>query len=860
MDTLVADPQRSIRPPRVTRISLLAPCDGWALPITDIPDPVFSAAMLGNGIAIDPSSAVLCAPCPGVVTMIHHAHHALTLAVQDGPDILMHIGLETLSLNGEGFEVHVAEGQAVAAGDRLISFGLDLLARRAASLISPIIVTGADWAVLHQTVGRLVHQGEVIMEIALLAPAAESGVAAGPVPAAYALRPVPPRQVVVQAEGGIHARPAGLIANCAGNFAADISLAAHGRQANARSPTSVMALGVQQGDAVTVAATGEDAAAAVGALCEMLAKLGAGAPATGTVAAPQATVTAPVLSRPSEFLLHGVAAAPGTAVGRTLRLVRQRLEVTEAGAGAAVEQARLAAALEATQTDMLGRIRAAGASPDAEILRAHLAFLRDPDLASASDAFVQAGKSAGFAWRSVVDREVATLEGSGVARIAERADDLRDVARLVLLRLAGRTEIAPELPPRTILIEDDLLPSQLTGLDLSRVAGICTASGGPTSHVAILAASHGIPALVAIGPALLEIADGTTVLLDAGAGTCRIDPSPALLRDAEAKMAAGSAAAAALRAQASKPCQMADGTPIALVANLGGLADVALALANGAEGCGLLRTEFLFLGQQAAPSEDEQHAAYQAIASALGGRTLIIRTLDPGADKVLPYLAMPLEANPSLGLRGIRMSLWRPEILHTQLRAILRVEPPGQCLIMLPMVATLDELRQVRRVLDAEKAALGRTDGVKLGIMVEVPSAALMADLLGREADFFSIGTNDLTQYTLAMDRTNPNLAKQVDAFHPAVLRLIAMAAQGAAAHGGWTGVCGGLASTPMAAPVLIGLGVTELSATPAAIPRVKALVAGLTMQTCRDVAKQALAQPSAEAVRSLLARLWPDA
>lgn len=860
MDTELARPREADTPPRVTRISLQAPFDGWAMPISEIPDAVFSGCMLGNGIGLDPSGSVLCAPCAGTVTMVHRARHALTLAAQGGPDILMHIGLDTVSLGGDGFTVHVAEGQRVAAGDPLISFDLDGIAQRVPSLISPIIVTGTEWAILSQTTGRMVRQGDVVMEIAALAPAFGPDVAPASIVQGSAIAlPVPSRDVVVRAEGGIHARPAGLIAECAGRFAAQTSLEAHGRQANARSPTSVLALGVQQGDTVTLSATGSDGVAAIDALCTLMTGPHQAAPAvTPTVRAPPPPP--PYAGSDTGTVLHGVEAAPGVAIGRILRLTRERLEVTEAGQDVAAEQARLATALQSSQTELLGRIQAAGASPGADILRAHLAFLRDPDLAAVAGSLMELGKSAGFAWRSAVDRQITAIEGTGVARIAERVDDLRNVAHRVLLMLAGRTETVPELPPQTILIEDDLLPSQLIGLDLARVAGICTASGGPTLHVAILAASHGIPALVAIGPALLQVPNGTTVLLDAAAGTCRIDPSPALLQDAAARIAASGAAALALRADTQKACRMADGTAIAVVANLGGVTDVAAALANGAEGCGLLRSEFLFLGRETAPGEDEQHAAYQAIATALAGRPLIIRTLDPGADKVLPYLGLPPEANPSLGLRGIRMSLWRPEILRTQLRAILRVEPAGQCLIMLPMIATLDELQQVRQALDAEKAAMGRTDDVKLGIMVEVPSAALLSGLLAQEADFFSVGTNDLTQYTLAMDRGNPNLARQVDALHPAVLQLIGLAAKGAAAHGRWTGVCGSLASVPLAAPVLIGLGVTELSATPASIPKLKAMIRQLTMDTCREVAQEALALPSAAAVRALLARHWPDA
>jgi phosphocarrier protein FPr/phosphocarrier protein len=295
-------------------------------------------------------------------------------------------------------------------------------------------------------------------------------------------------------------------------------------------------------------------------------------------------------------------------------------------------------------------------------------------------------------------------------------------------------------------------------------------------------------------------------------------------------------------------------------ANLGSLADVKPALAGGAEGSGLLRSEFLFLNRDAPPDEESQLADYQAIATALEGRPLVIRTLDAGADKALPYLEMEEGENPQLGVRGVRLGLERPDLLRTQLRAILRVKPVGQCKIMLPMIADVEEVRTVRKMVDEEKAKLGIAAKVEFGIMIEVPSAAVMANELASETDFFSVGTNDLTQYVLAMDRMNPALARYVDALHPAVLRLIKTAADGAHAHGRWIGVCGALAAAPLAAPVLVGLGVTELSGTAKAVPQVKAMLRKVTEAECREAAEEALAQKTAADVRAALAARWPDA
>ncbi|TMJ16789.1 MAG: phosphoenolpyruvate--protein phosphotransferase, partial [Alphaproteobacteria bacterium] len=286
---------------------------------------------------------------------------------------------------------------------------------------------------------------------------------------------------------------------------------------------------------------------------------------------------------------------------------------------------------------------------------------------------------------------------------------------------------------------------------------------------------------------------------------------------------------------------------IHIYANLGSVAEAAAAVALGAEGCGLLRTEFLFLGRDTAPDEEEQRSAYQGIADALDGRPLIVRTLDVGGDKPLPYLPIPPEDNPALGLRGVRTTLWRPELLDEQLRAILAVEQPGPCRIMLPMVASLSELQAVRAVLR------GLGGKAELGVMIETPAAAMLADRLAAEADFFSIGSNDLSQYVLAMDRGNPMVAGDVDAFHPAVLRLIRAAAEAAGRHGRPIGACGGLASIPAGAALLVGLGVHELSVAPAAIAAVKAALRRVTVDACRDAAARALDLDSPREVRALM-------
>lgn len=820
---------------------LHSPLDGWAAPLAEVPDPVFAQAMLGDGVAIDPIGSALHAPCDGVIISVHAARHAVSLRAEGGVELLMHVGLDTVTLGGAGFEVHVAEGQTVRAGEKLISFDLAVLAEGARSLMTPIIVTDlAGRTITARVTGAAVKVGDRLAILSAPAALAEAASLAGPELT---------RAIVVPLVHGLHARPAARVAELAKRFQAEVSLLALNRRANARSPVGLMSLGLRHGDGATLAAAGPDAAAALEALAELIeGGMGEGAPVRKAVAAPAAEV-APA-KRAGVAQLKGVMASPGLAVGKAVRLFVEELAVVEAGQGAAQERVALDAAIAA----VAGRIAREAESGEGQarraILGAHAAFLEDPELTGHAVRLIGEGKSAGFAWRAAIGAYVEALRGLGDRRIAERVDDLLDLERRVLLVLAGEEDRGPELPPGAILLAEELLPSQLMGLDAGRLAGICTAKGGPTSHVAILAASMGVPAVVAAGPGVAAINEGTSLILDADAGLLHVAPDAKALETAQTTLALRAERRAAARAASREDCRMADGTRIKVYANLGSIADAEAAEAAGAEGCGLLRTEFLFLERESAPDEDEQAERYGAIAAAMGGRPLIIRLLDVGGDKTASYLPIGPEENPALGVRGVRVLMRRPQVLKTQLRAILRGAPHAK--IMVPMVASLSELRAVRAALDEARREMGRVGRSDLGVMIETPAAAAIADLLAAEADFLSVGTNDLTQYALAMDRGNPDLAGEIDALHPAVLRMIAQASEGGRKHALWTGVCGGLAGDLAAVPILIGLGVSELSMPSAAIPEAKALIRTLSPQACADLARKALDAASPEAVRTL--------
>jgi phosphocarrier protein FPr/phosphocarrier protein len=410
------------------------------------------------------------------------------------------------------------------------------------------------------------------------------------------------------------------------------------------------------------------------------------------------------------------------------------------------------------------------------------------------------------------------------------------------------------LPASAVLLADDLLPSELVSLDREQLTAICLSGGGASSHVAILAAAMDVPMLVAVGAGLREIADGTVVIVDADRGTVVVGPSSEAVARAEATAVEHRARRSAARAAAQRDCRSLNGTRIEVFANVGSTADAVAAVANGAEGCGLLRTEFLFMDRDTAPGEAEQLSAYQAVAAALGERPLVLRLMDVGGDKPLAYLPLPPEDNPALGLRGIRTALWRTDLLRTQLRAALQVRPASTLRLLLPMITDAAEVRAVRAIVEELRMQLGDGAQVQIGAMIETPAAALTAGRIVQEVDFLSIGSNDLTQYTLAMDRGHSELAARLDALHPAVLQLIAATAAAGSAADRVVAVCGSVAADTAAVPVLLGLGITELSVVPAAIPAVKRLIRTLDIDQCAVLATQCLALESAAEVRALVA------
>jgi len=566
-------------------------------------------------------------------------------------------------------------------------------------------------------------------------------------------------------------------------------------------------------------------------------------------------VVAPRAAGPSASSRTGpVAASPGIAIGPARRLTA--VPVDPAGhtvEGPAAEWRRSAEAVAAVRREIdhvrVLTLREVGAE-QAGIFDAHLSLLADTELLADVKSRIGAGVGAVAAWADCfadVERQWANLPD---AYLRERAADVRAVREQVLRALTG--QVARRMTAPGVLVADDLTPIETAGLDLELVTGVVLAQGSPTSHAAILARARDIPVVVAAGPAVLDITEGTTVVLDGGRGELHVDPPKELVEEYQRRALEDAQLRAQQMALADRPAVTRDGTTFVVEANLGSVADARAAHEAGADGAGLVRTEFLFLDRNVAPSTEEQHAEYDRIASAMGGRRITLRTLDVGGDKPLPYLQMPAEANPFLGRRGIRLSLEHRDLLRDQMVAICHTARHHPTSIMIPMVTTPDEMIEARQVLTDAAGPSGIPPGLRLGTMIEVPSAALKIEAFLPHVDFVSIGTNDLTQYALAAERGNSAVAALSDALDPGVLRLIDHVCR--AAHGRIdVAVCGEAASDELAIPILAGLGVRQLSVAPPAVPRVKAAIRDLDVYQCASLAKQALTLASANDVRKLV-------
>ncbi|MFN6566911.1 phosphoenolpyruvate--protein phosphotransferase [Dendronalium sp. ChiSLP03b] len=770
--------------------------------------------------------------------------------------------------SGDGVLVLMDLGSALMSAEMALEF-LSEVQREKVHLCEAPLVEGAIAAVVAAAAGRNIQQVIAEARGALVAKAIQLGVVSSQLSVGssetttHTEYPTREIRLTVSNRLGLHARPAAQFVATVTRFQSQIRVRNLTRNTEAirgDSINQVAILGVLQGHELVITAAGADADEALAAL-QALFTTNFGE--DNTSFEPLQTVDHEVTPAIGGEL-SGIGASPGVAIAPVVHYQPPIITITEYHVDdPELEWQRLHRAICTAKQEIQTLFSQASiqiGDAEAAIFDAHLLFLEDPVLLEAAhQRILDCHLNAEAAWQAVVNEVAASYHTLEDSYLQERVDDVVDVGQRVLRLLVGNTHSELHLSEPAIVVANDLTPSDTAGLDPKKVLGICTTSGSATSHSAIIARTLGIPAVLGVDAEVLHLEDGTLMALDGESGKAWVQPEPDILDVLEAKREAWQTAQQEARATAHQPAITRDGRQVSIFANIGSIADVQVAVANGAEGVGLLRTEFLYFDRATAPTEEEQFTVYQAIAQVLDRRPLIIRTLDIGGDKPLPYLKLKVpEANPFLGWRGIRLCLDRPELFKTQLRAILRASARHNIKVMLPMIATVAEIRAAKEILGEVKAELRQAaipfdEAIAVGIMVEVPSAVAIADRLAAEVDFFSIGTNDLSQYVMAGDRTNPRVATLVDALHPAVLRMVQQTVQAARTAGIWVGLCGELAADPLATPILVGLGLNELSVNPQAIPLLKQAIAQLSVAEAEAIAASVLQQDSATDVRALL-------
>ncbi|PLS16482.1 phosphoenolpyruvate--protein phosphotransferase [Bacillus sp. M6-12] len=551
-------------------------------------------------------------------------------------------------------------------------------------------------------------------------------------------------------------------------------------------------------------------------------------------------------------MLQGIAASSGIAIARAYRLIEPDLTVVKKTIGAPEDETvRFQEAVSTSKSELQSirdRAEKELGADKAAIFDAHLLVLSDPELLGPIEDKIQNEQvNAEFALKETADVFVAMFEQMDNEYMKERAADIRDVTKRVLahllnVRIPNPSMIAEEV----IIIAEDLTPSDTAQLNRNYVKGFTTDIGGRTSHSAIMARSMEIPAVVGTKEATETIDNGDLVIVDGLTGQVHINPTPELVKEYEQKQVAYEAQKAEWAKLVNEKTVSADGHHVELAANIGTPKDLKGVISNGGEGVGLYRTEFLYMGRDQLPTEDEQFEAYKAVLEGMDGKPVVVRTLDIGGDKELPYLSLPKEMNPFLGYRAIRLCLEEQDIFRTQLRALLRASQYGNLKIMFPMIATLGEFREAKSILLDEKqkliaAGTKVAEQIEVGIMVEIPSTAVMADTFAKEVDFFSIGTNDLIQYTMAADRMNERISYLYQPYNPAILRLVKMVIDAAHKEGKWAGMCGEMAGDEIAIPVLVGLGLDEFSMSATSILKARSLIRKLSQEEMKSLAQSVL-------------------
>lgn len=833
---------------------VLAPLDGILLELSQVPDPVFAEKMIGDGYAIDPISNIIKSPVQGKVCQLHKNKHAVAIRTKNGEEILIHVGIDTVRLNGKGFKSLVVLEEEVSIGTPLIEFDIDFLALHSKSLITPVVLINGEQKnkiIKTSTIGLNISCGTPLFSFEKFGVSFENEIDKEEFISDL---------VRVRSPLGFHARPAAKVVEIASKASGEVVIQKGVLKANAKSIVAILNLEVIQGDELNIHVAGEGKENVLQEVKEYIQNL---YEPLYSNKVETIKIKRNDIQKISTGVYRGVCASDGVSVGKIFILKRDQFEIPSSPGVPGQEMEAINNAITVARLE-LEKIRSTllltGNKSQSAIFQVHLELLNDPGIVELYKNEIYKNKNAAQAWSYAYHSVAEGFKKLKSEMMRERASDIEDVGMRVLKKLIPHQNLSSpleEIPHESILVAEDLTPSDTAQLDSNKVKGFVTTTGGGTSHVSILARSLGIPAIAGIDSDVLSLENELEVLLDATNGVLKTqytDGEKQAVLLIRSKMEEDYKNALKF---ARKPAVTTDGRLIEVAANIANIHDAKKATQLGCDGVGLLRTEFLFQDKLTAPTVKEQAYYYEEIAKLIGKKNpLIIRTLDVGGDKPLHYLLIEHEENPFLGQRGIRVSLENPVIFKEQIRAILQVSERGNIHIMFPMISNLKELLIAKKILNEEEVLLGKQGEVKIGIMVEVPAVALMAHIFAPHVDFFSIGANDLTQYTVAVDRGHKLLAKNADGLNPAVLRLIQMTCEAAKQNGIWVGVCGGIASELPAVPILIGLGVKELSVSIPMIPRVKECIRKISYKEAVQLATQALNMSSADEVRKFAQRI----
>ena len=840
-----------------TSFDLIAPLSGKVYPIERSADQVFAQRIIGDGFVIDPSSNCVVAPCDGIITQLHRAKHAISIKTNQDIEVLIHIGIDTVKLNGKGFEDKVALKDEVKLGQPLIYFDPDEVSKHA-NLQTVIIITTGQTGNLINKEGSDVEAGKTKAftihsnDTAKIPEATKSKTKAQE-----------SREITILNPQGLHARPAAQLIQSVKSYDADITIVNNDNNkiAPIKSLTALLELNTKCGSKLTFNVQAENPTQVLDAL-EQAISSGLGEQVETLQPVYSYQDEQPLISWGETDASHivGISAARGMVAGTVLHQYHSFPDLPEKGEGIEEELGQLTYGINKAQNsleELIKKLKSYASSLHEDVFIAHQELLNDPILINTAEELIKQGKSAMWSWHSCYLDKAKELRGLNNPLLAARADDIEDVGSRVLRALIGILTSTEEIPENTILFLDSITPSEIVSLDKSKIIAICTVKGGATSHAAILASSLNIPYIASASNKIREVKTGTEIIVDANKGVINIAPTAQQLKDLliyknklieiNKKIAENKSTAAVT----------IDGVRVLVAANIADTEDVEQAKNLGADGIGLTRSEFIFMNRMSAPTVEEQETIYKKILETMAGdHPIVIRTLDAGGDKPISYLPIDKEDNPFLGERGIRIGILRPSILRDQIKALLK-SATNNLNIMLPMVSSILELRAVKKLIEEEQNKLQQASGKKInvgiGIMVEVPSVAIIADQFAQEVDFFSIGSNDLIQYTLAVDRGHAKLGKWVDGLDPAVLHLINKTITAAKKYGKWVGICGGMAADVAAVPILVGLGIDELSMSAHNIPMIKQRIRELDFAACKKIAEQALTMQHAKQVRDLI-------